>query len=39
VYTIFPSHSPSYTLSLYPPPPSGSNLPNRTCLPFCSLFL
>jgi hypothetical protein len=31
VYTAFASYSPSYTLSPYPPPPSGTKPPNRTC--------
>jgi hypothetical protein len=35
-YVIFPPHSPSYTLSLFPyiPPPAGTNLPDGTCFTF-----
>jgi hypothetical protein len=37
-YTIFPSYSPSYTLSLYPPTPyTGTNPPEGHVLPSYSL--
>jgi hypothetical protein len=36
VHTEFAPYSPSYTLSPYPPPPTGTNSPDRTC--FALLF-
>jgi hypothetical protein len=37
-YTIFPLFSPSYTLSLCPPPPTGTNSPDKTYFAFLFLY-
>jgi hypothetical protein len=38
-YIISPPYSPSYTLSLYLLPPTGTNAQTRPVLPSCSLYL
>jgi hypothetical protein len=38
-YIVFLPHSPSYTLSLYPPPSHCTNPQTGPALPSCSLFL